>query len=73
MKLDRSPFQASPADIVAYAECHWTKLHGETRLNDGSIRPVPSSLEGMMSQLSGMFQLFGRSGNYDANPEVTST
>ena len=68
--LQRGPLAATPADIVAYCEQHWTVQHGETLLDDGTVRAAPSSLESLLSQLSGVFELQGRAGSWDLHPEV---
>ena len=61
----RGPLDATPADIVAYCASHWTIRHGESMLSDGSIRPAPSSLDAMLCQLSGTFELHGRYAGQD--------
>jgi len=68
--LQRGPMAATPADIVAYCDQHWTVQHGETLLDDGAVRAAPSSLESLLSQLSGIFELQGRTGSWDLHPEV---
>ncbi len=69
--LQRGALDATPADIVAYCSGHWSVQHGETVLSDGSIRPAPSSLEFMLSQLSGVFELQGHCGDWDLYPGVS--
>ncbi len=52
--LQQGPSAATPADIVAYCEQHWTVQHEETLLADGTVRAAPSLLESMLSPLSGV-------------------
>lgn len=68
--LQRQPLDATPVDIVAYCAGHWVVQHGESVLSSGSVCPAPSSLESMLSQLSAVFKLHGRCGEWGLHPQV---